>query len=92
MSVTYCSERVPGNETSGGWSRGAALASGAAVLLVLAAIVLALLGRGGGALLALLLVTAFVLLSVGAAVAAYQRAMSRPWPRVKPLRDEDDDW
>ena len=25
-------------------------------------------------------------------VLTYRRTMSRPWPRVRPLEDEDDEW
>jgi hypothetical protein len=30
--------------------------------------------------------------NVLAAVAAYREVMSRPWPAVPPLTDDDDDW
>jgi hypothetical protein len=37
-------------------------------------------------------VTTLVAGHIWISTAAYRRTMSRPWPRVEPLPDDDDDW
>jgi hypothetical protein len=44
-----------------------------------------------GAFLMLTAVSGYVVLHLGAGFAAYRDAMTRPWPKVPPV-DDDDDW
>lgn len=60
-------------------------------LLVIIGIYASLLGWRPGAYLGLVGLAGHLLGHLAAAVGAYRRVMSRPWPEVPPLAD-DDDW
>ncbi len=63
------------------------------VLLQIALVAGASLGLTGhrvGAWLMVAAVTGFVLNHVSVGLIGYRRAMSRPWPKVEPLDDDDD--
>jgi hypothetical protein len=60
--------------------------------LFLGGIFAALLGWRPGAFVAVAgAMLTFASYLVGAVV-GYRRTMSRPWPKVPPIADEDDDW
>jgi predicted benzoate:H+ symporter BenE len=75
------------------WSKALARAvSFALVAAMYAGVLLALTGRRAGVWLVLGLVVAWFLLRLLIGVIAYRRVMRRPWPRVRPLDNDDDDW
>ena len=45
-----------------------------------------------GIYLALGALTVYFALNLVVGVVGYRRLMSRPWPQVPPLEDDDDDW
>jgi hypothetical protein len=61
-------------------------------LLIVGGIVIAVLGPNWGIILTVGGVFAYFLLNLVVGVVGYRSVMRRPWPRVKPLEDDDDDW
>lgn len=49
-------------------------------------------GHRWGAFAALGAIAVEFLVFLVAAVVIYRRTMRRPWPKVAPVEDEDDDW
>jgi len=52
----------------------------------------AVLGRRGGAFLMLAAVCGTIADHLLIGVSEYRRIMRRPWPKVSPLDDDEDDW
>jgi hypothetical protein len=61
-------------------------------LLIVGGMVIAVLGPTWGIILTVGGVVAYFLLNLVVGVVGYRSVMRRPWPRVKPLEDDDDDW
>ena len=62
------------------------------LLALIVGICAALLGRRWGAYLAVGSITIRFYAYLIGALWAYHKTMSRPWPKVAPLDDDDDDW
>jgi hypothetical protein len=53
---------------------------------------IAFLDAGAGAVVIVGAATLLVVSQVWISLGHYRRVMARPWPAVKPLPDDDDDW
>jgi hypothetical protein len=72
-------------------ARPAGWAEGVFMLLLLLGAGAAIAGRSWGIVLALVGLAGVVGLHLLVGVRGYRRVMRRPWPKVKPIED-DDDW
>jgi hypothetical protein len=68
-----------------------ALISLALQLVLVAGASIGLAGHRIGAWLMVAAVTGFLLSHLAVGLISYHRTMSRPWPNVQPLMDDDDD-
>lgn len=75
-----------------GWPRVLQAVYVAFALLVFAGVATWIVAHGAAALMILAGVIGFIGSHILAGVVQYRKTMRRPWPRVSPVEDDDDDW
>ena len=60
--------------------------------LILLGILIALLGPAWGIVLTIAGLLAYFVIDLVVGIRSYRHVMGRPWPKVPPVEDDDDDW
>lgn len=68
------------------------LSLGIALVLILIGVYAAFLGWRTGGFVAIGAALAIPVVNVSYAIRGYRRIMKRPWPKVPPIEEDDDEW